>query len=191
MPGAKRDFTRHVWFAAVLSMLILLSPPGSAEAIDLVVGQTAPDFTVAGLGGGSISLHDYRGGVTMVMFWSSWCSRCREELAFLEKMQAKHPTARFLAVNCETDRPREEDIARMKKVIEEWQLTFVTGVDEGLKVWELYKINALPTSLIIGPDGKVLFVQPNFVLESPEVIDLALQSACAPPVQVSARAAGN
>jgi thiol-disulfide isomerase/thioredoxin len=191
MPGTKRGFIRRTRFAAVLATLILLSALGSAEAINLGVGQSAPDFTVAGLGGGSISLRDYRGAVTVVMFWSSWCSRCREELVFLEKMQAKYPAARFLAVNCETDRPRGEDIARMKQVIAEWKLTFVTGVDEGLKVWDLYKINALPTSLIIGPDGKVLFIQPSFVLESPEVIDNALQSACAVPGQLSARAAGD
>lgn len=191
MSGTERGFFRRTRCAAVLATLILLSTYGSAEAVDLRVGQTAPDFTVAGLDGGSISLHDYQGGVTVVMFWSSWCSRCREELVFLEKMKAKYPAARFLAINCETDKPSEEDVARMKQVIKEWKLSFATGVDEGLKVWDLFKINALPTSLIIGPEGKVLFVQPNFVLESPEVIDNALQSACTPPVQVSARAVGN
>lgn len=191
MPATKRGFTRHTLFTAVLAALVLLAARSTAKAINLEIGQTAPDFTVAGLQRGSISLHDYRGGVTMVMFWSSWCSRCREELTFLGKMQAKYPTARFLAINCETENPREEDIARMRQVIKEWNLSFVTGVDEGLKVWDLYKINALPTSLIIGPDGKVLLVQPNFLLESPEVIDNALQSACAQPVRVSARAAGN
>ena len=177
MSGKKRGCTRNSRFAAVLAVLILLSAQGSAHAVNLTIGQTAPDFTVAGLGERSVSLHDYRGGVTAVMFWSSWCSRCREELTFFEGMKAKYPSVRFLAVNCETDQPGAEDIARMKQAVEEWNLTFDTGVDEGLRVWDLYQINALPTTVIVDPEGKVLFVQANFVLESPEVIDNALHSA--------------
>lgn len=180
MRGSRRGIFGGTRCAAIFVVLATMLAHGSAEAINLEPGQKAPDFTVGTLGRGSVSLHDYQGEVTMVTFWSSWCSRCREELLFLKKMEAKYPSVKFLAVNCETENPRAEDIARMQKAVEEWELPFVTGVDEGLKVWDLYKINALPTSMIIGPDGEVLFIQANFVLESPEVIDNALQSACAP-----------
>ena len=179
MPGSKCGSTWRTQYATILVAVAMMLAHGSAQAINLEVGQKAPDFTVATLGGGSVSLHDYQGEVTVVMFWSSWCSRCREELVFLKKMAVKYSSASFLAINCETDKPREGDIARMKQVVEELKLPFVIGVDEGLRVWELYRINALPTSMIVGPDGKVLFIQANFVIESPEVIDNALQSACA------------
>ncbi len=169
------------WIVAVLASLVPTLAGGSAEAINLEAGQAAHDFTVSSLGGDSLSLHDYQGEAVMVVFWASWSPRCREELEFLKSMQAKYPSARFFAVNTENDRRGEENIAKMKLVVDEWKIPFVVGIDEGLKVWDLYKIVAVPTSLIIGPDGKLLLIQTSFNLNSPEAIEGALQSAIASP----------
>lgn len=181
MDESRRGLGYRAWVATIFMALVMMLAHGSAEAITLELGQTAPDFTVATLGGGEVSLHDYQGKATVLVFWSSWCSRCREELDYLKKMQVKYPSSSFLAINCDTDRRRQETIAGVRRVVEDLALPFVIGIDDGLETWNLYKISALPTSMIIGPDGKLLFVEAGYTLEFPEAFDKALQSAGASP----------
>src|SRR5215470_2511743 len=49
-------------------------PPASA-----VVGQAAPEFQLQELDGVSVSLSDFRGHPSVLLFWTSWCSFCKAE----------------------------------------------------------------------------------------------------------------
>jgi peroxiredoxin len=158
---------------AVMSALV----PGSALAVNCKAGLAAPDFTVRTLRGDTVSLHDYNGKVVLVMFWSSWCSRCREELDFLRTMKDKYPALEILALNSESDKQTAEDVARIEAAVQSWNLALTVAIDDGLRVWNLYEVNALPTSMIVGADGTILFIEPNFYWASPETFDSALRSA--------------
>ena len=160
-----------------VAALLLALAPGESRAVGLEAGMAAPDFTVQTLRGDTVSLHDYDGKVVLVMFWSSWCSRCREEAEFLRAMQEKYPALELLALNAETDRPTAEDVARIEEAVKTRKLPLAVAIDEGLQVWNRYQVNALPTSMIVGADGIILFIEANFYWASPEKIDDALRSA--------------
>ena len=171
-----RAETRVVVFLLAAAVMSALAP-GGASAVSFKAGQAAPDFTVPTLRGATVSLNDYRGKVVLVMFWSSWCSRCREELDFLRTMKNHYPALEILALNAETDKPTAADVARIEEAVQVWNLPLTVAVDDGLRVWNLYQVNALPTSLIVGADGTILFIEPNFYWASPENFDGALRSA--------------
>ena len=50
----------------------------------------APDFTLPDLDGHQIALRQYRGQVTLVNFWATWCAPCRIEIPDLMRLQAKY-----------------------------------------------------------------------------------------------------
>lgn len=176
MPGKnrRRDCTLQ---AVLLLALALALNPGEAGASSLKKGMPAPDFTVRALPGGEISLHDFNGQVVMLMFWASWCSRCKEELEFLKKVKEEYPSLVFITLNVEAEKAQAVDAAKLQQAVDEWQLPFIVAADRGLKVWDLYKISAIPTSLIIGPDGKILHIQKSLYYASPDEIAGALKSA--------------
>lgn len=175
--GPTTAFMAAVMLLAAAAMLALV--PGRASAVSYAAGMTAPDFSVRTLSGDQVTLHDYHGRVVLVMFWSSWCSRCNEEQEFLRTMEEKYPALEVLAINAETEKPTAEDVARIMDAAKSWKQPRTVAIDEGLKVWNLYQVNALPTTMIIGADGTILFIEANFYWASPELIDNALHAAFA------------
>ena len=59
----------------------------------LEVGSPAPDLAIPSLGGGSVTLADYKGKYVVVDFWASWCPDCRKDapniIALYEKFHKK------------------------------------------------------------------------------------------------------
>src|SRR5690606_41736906 len=45
----------------------------------VAVGQIAPDFSAPTPEGNMVSLTEYLGKITLIDFWTSWCTHCRKE----------------------------------------------------------------------------------------------------------------
>jgi peroxiredoxin len=175
-----------IYLLAILSFLSLfLFFPYTVQGISVFQGDAAPDFTATTIEGKPVSLSEFRGEIVFVAFWSTWCSRCKEEMDYLKELKSEYPTVKFLAINAESEDPDEETILAMQKAIEDWEVPFTVLIDHGLKIWDLYKINALPTSFIIGPDGTILFAEPNFYYASPKNINDAMHRIFNPEVEHS------
>ncbi len=161
--------------AALLTATLLLGFEPSARALCVEPGQVAPDFTARNLGGEAVSLSDYRGRVVLLAFWSSWCSRCQEELAFLQELEATKKTDLvILAVNQEAEELDHQHVAAVHDRVSDWQIPFPVLLDEGLRVWGQYCLNALPTSVVVDREGRVHFAEPNFYWASEENLTRAL-----------------
>lgn len=51
----------------------------------------APDFTLQKLGGGTISLSEFKGKKPVVVdFWASWCPNCRRDMPKLNGFYEKY-----------------------------------------------------------------------------------------------------
>src|SRR3989344_9646414 len=51
----------------------------------------APDFTLQRLGGGTITLAEFRGVKPVVLdFWASWCPNCQRDMPKLNEMYEKY-----------------------------------------------------------------------------------------------------
>lgn len=99
------------------------------------------------------TLKDFGGKVLIVNFWATWCAPCVKEMPALDRLQAKLGSDKFqvLAIN------QERGGAKIAKPFAEkqgWKLALY--LDPATGFYKDAKLKGLPTSLIIGKDGKEL-----------------------------------
>ena len=119
----------------------------------------APDFTLKSRSGENLKLSEYRGDVVMINFWASWCGPCRQEMPLLEEIYQKYSDLGFelLAVNVEEDSSKADDLLRDVRV------TFPILFDNTNKVSKLYKVVAMPSTVIVDRDGNIRYLHKGYL----------------------------
>ena len=72
--------TRLSRYLACVLLLAGLSASAAYETDEPV------DFSLQQLGGGEVSLSDYRGGWVLINYWATWCAPCRKEMPELSAL---------------------------------------------------------------------------------------------------------
>jgi thiol-disulfide isomerase/thioredoxin len=60
--------------------------------------EEAVDFTLQQLGGGPVSLSDYRGEWVVVNYWATWCAPCRKEMPELSELHVERQDVTVLGL---------------------------------------------------------------------------------------------
>jgi cytochrome c biogenesis protein CcmG/thiol:disulfide interchange protein DsbE len=141
--------------AAIALLPALLLAPLSSFALDK--GDTAPAFSLTGPAG-AVRLADYAGKVVYLDFWASWCGPCKQSFPWMNEMQARYQGAGLRVVAINLDK-RPADMARF---LERTPAAFVLAADADGQVPKAYGVKAMPTSVLIGPDGRVIDVHSGF-----------------------------
>jgi peroxiredoxin len=129
----------------------------------LAVGATlsgpAPGFTLQSRDGGPMSLASQKGNVVMINFWATWCVPCRQEMPHLQALYERYQSLGFelLAVNVEKD-----NAEGARKWLEETPVTFPVLFDPNNDVTKLYKVQTMPTTVLIARDGTMRFIHHGY-----------------------------
>jgi thiol-disulfide isomerase/thioredoxin len=112
-------------------------------------GKPAPAFTLKTLDGRPVSLADYRGRVVLLDFWGTFCPPCIAALPQLQALHERHAARGFVVIGVTVDdRP-----ALVKKATAKVTYPIVQATPA---VWSAYKVNALPSLVLVGRDGRIL-----------------------------------
>ncbi len=166
------ELTRFGKLSIALLIAFLVIPATHASGVTLAAGQKAPAFSLKDLDGNRVSLEQFRGKTVVIAFWSTWCSRCEEEITFLKNTLGDRDDVTVLLVN--QDSESRVSLDRVRSIRDRLGIRFPMLLDEGLSLWEIYGINALPTSVVIGKDGALRLIEPNFYRGSPEKLLAAI-----------------
>jgi thiol-disulfide isomerase/thioredoxin len=113
----------------------------------------APGFKLTGRGGKAIDLAQFKGQVVMINFWATWCGPCRQEMPLLEDIYKKYKPMGFtmLGVNVEPDtKDAEAWLGKLSKPV-----TFPVAFDVDSKVSKLYKVETMPSTVLVDRKGNV------------------------------------
>ncbi|MGV3548723.1 TlpA family protein disulfide reductase [Rhizobium sp.] len=100
------------------------------------------------------TLDDFRGGYVLLNVWATWCAPCRKEMPSLDRLQAARGGPDFKVVALSIDRGGIEQVRPFYEEIGIKNLgTFLDQPGASMKA---FRIVGLPTTLLIGKDGKEL-----------------------------------
>ncbi|HEY4334561.1 MAG TPA: TlpA disulfide reductase family protein, partial [Puia sp.] len=150
-----------------LSAKAKATPSGDAVADDIGLGRAednaeagkvAAEFVKKDRDGRSVKLSDYKGKYVLLDFWGSWCGACRASHPHLKEVNAKYAPKGLVIIGISEE--RTSDKAAWLKAIKEDGLPWTQIMnDEGKAqsdVVKLYGVQAFPTKILIGPDGKII-----------------------------------
>jgi peroxiredoxin len=119
------------------------------------VGARAPDFRAVDLAtGDSVSLREhYRGAVTLVNIWATWCVPCRVEMPAMEKVYQSLAPRGFRIAAVSIDEGSPEDVQAFAR---ELGLSFDILQDRSTKVQQIYQTTGVPESFLLNRDGVIV-----------------------------------
>ncbi|QMW06016.1 TlpA disulfide reductase family protein [Spirosoma foliorum] len=131
------------------------------EIQEKLINEPAPAFTLTDLLGRTISSSAFKGKVIVLDFWATWCGPCIASFPAMQQAQNRFqsdPNVRFLFVNTREGGP----VQRVHNFMEKHPYNFVVPLDSQQKVSNAYKVQGIPTKVVIGPNGRVRYRQIGF-----------------------------
>ena len=124
--------------------LLAQAPAGGREIF-------APPFTLPTLAGDTARLADYRGRVTLVNFWASWCDPCREEFPHMAALYRDFARSDFAIAAISDD----VDDGKMRAFVKEFAPPFPILVGSG-RMKGTYHYRGLPYSVLLDRHGRIV-----------------------------------
>lgn len=98
------------------------------------------------------SLDNYVGKVVVLDFWASWCVPCRRSFPWLNTMYEKYGDDGLVIVGVNLDLDRAE----AERFLGEFPASFDIVYDEDKGLAKQFEVIAMPSSYLIGRDGRIL-----------------------------------
>lgn len=135
-------------------------------------GDAAPEFDLAGKNG-PVKLSDFKGKTVYVDFWASWCGPCRQSFPWMNELQAKYAGQGLsvIAINLDV---RSADAQKFLVAVPH---EFTIAFDPKGQTPRQYGVKGMPTSFLVGKDGRVLFQHTGFHSDKRDELEQKIREA--------------
>jgi peroxiredoxin/uncharacterized membrane protein YphA (DoxX/SURF4 family) len=132
-----------------------------AERTGPQVGEEAPDVRLADLAGKEVSLQDFKGKETLVLFWNPGCGFCQQMLPDLKELEASPPedAPKLLVVSAGSEEANKE-----------MGLASPMLLDQQFAVGRAFGALGTPSAVLVDAEGKVTSA---VAVGAPAVLELA------------------
>jgi thiol-disulfide isomerase/thioredoxin len=129
-------------------------PKKTAVASQTAAGEVMPPYSAKLLDGKSFDVAAEKGNVVLLNVWATWCGPCRFETPELQAIHDKYDARGLKVVGVSVD---EGGDAEVKKFVDENKVTYPIAVDAEGRVASVLRTTVLPTSVLIGRDGRIVW----------------------------------
>jgi len=147
----------------LIALLIQASPVRAVEA-----EKPLPDLGLA-------EVQKNKGQYIYIDYWASWCGPCRQSFPWMNALQAKlgPKGLKVVAVNVDAKR------ADADKFLSHTPAQFTIAYDPQGESAKKLAIKTMPTSMLVSPEGRVLFVHSGFRAEETLQLEARISAALA------------
>lgn len=165
--------------------------PGSAGGTDPGGSQDAapirfvknpkpvPEFTATDLDGHPIASADWRGTVTIVNFWATWCVPCLQEIPDFIALQEEYRD-HLQIIGLSMDEGPADQVRQFR---EEHHINYRVAIAEPDLGDKFGGVFALPTTFVLDREGRV--VQKHMGLISPAIYEQEVRALAGLPVKAA------
>jgi len=102
-----------------------------------------------------LSLRALRGKIVLLDFWTYGCINCMHVIPDLHKLERKYEKELVIIGVHSAKFSNEDESQNIRNAMLRYNLQHPILVDEKMKVWDAYAVNAWPTLVLIDPEGRV------------------------------------
>ena len=155
-----------MWFRLAVMFLALTALSTTVSA----AYKPAPDIVLPAQNG-EFHLSRHQGKVIYLDFWASWCPPCRKSFPWLNEIQARYASKGLIVIAVNVDADRQE----ANKFLQEYKAVFNVAFDSNGDVASDYQVIGMPSSFLIGRDGKIHESYVGFTNKDKAPIEAAIQ----------------
>ena len=145
----------------LIALLIQVSPVWAVEA-----GKPLPDLGLA-------EVQKTKGQYIYIDYWASWCGPCRQSFPWMNALQAKLGPKGLKVVAVNVDAKRADADKFLTHTPAQFTIAYDPQGDSAKKL----AIKTMPTSMLISPEGRVLFVHSGFRAEETLQLEAKISAA--------------
>jgi peroxiredoxin len=104
------------------------------------------------MGGKEVNLSSFKGKVTFLTFWTTWCPSCEAEMPTLQKIYARYRDRGFKILAVDIDEPAE----RVAKYFRKKGLTYTSLLDPRGQLARRFGVWSIPVTFIVDRRGIIV-----------------------------------
>ncbi len=149
---------KSIWVLAVVAAIAVAgcTPPdreaSSGESATPKAPVAAPSFSLETIDGETVASQDIIGEKSvMLVFWATWCVKCRAEMPEINALHEKYdgPTFQIIGVN------GSESPEKVSRFLEKIEIKYSVLLDRKGQVGKSFRVPGFPWSVIIDRDGMI------------------------------------
>lgn len=154
-----KSLLRSILTLLTVAVLAIAASPietSFAQSVMPVSRGKAMEFELQDLDGNPVRLSQFRGHPVIVDFWATWCPPCRKQIPELRDLYTRYHKSKgleIIGVACDTIQGDSTDA--IGPFVKKFKINYPILVASEPVVDSL-GVDAIPTTLFIGPDGKLV-----------------------------------
>jgi len=122
------------------------------------VGKKVKDFTLPDPQDQSFAFSSLKGKYILIDFWASWCSPCRQSFPRMREVYSAYKDKNFEILSISIDQSKPDWLKAVKQENNPWPQV----LDNNSISASGFAVTGVPTTFLIGPDGKIVMKEVGF-----------------------------